>query len=52
MAIKYYCDRCGNECNERFIVEITKGSTEFQYEHLNCKALDCMGVHYLEEEDQ
>lgn len=32
MAIKYYCDRCGSECNERFIVEITKGSTKSQYE--------------------
>ena len=35
MAIKYYCDRCGSECKERFIVEITKGSTEFQYERLD-----------------
>ena len=35
MAIKYYCDRCGSECNKRFIVEITKVSTEFQYERFD-----------------
>ena len=33
--IKYYCDRCGSECNGRFIVEIAKDGAEFQHEHFD-----------------
>lgn len=44
MAIKYYCDRCGSECNERFIVEIAKDSMEFQHEHLDLCETCKMGL--------
>ena len=27
MATKYFCDRCGAECNERYLVEVVRGNS-------------------------
>ena len=42
--IKYYCDRCGSECNGRFIVEIAKDGAEFQHEHFDLCETCKMGL--------
>lgn len=31
MATKYFCDRCGAECNERYLVEVVRSNSIFTF---------------------